>query len=117
MENSISSEHVQSLDCKIGDKVYVYSKKLFKDGFMIDQDMIGEIIDLNQEIYEDFLNMEHLKYSVLIRLKNDKQITIEDELSLSFFRKYDFITLKELKQIIENNITQSQVSLQVIGNV
>jgi ATP:corrinoid adenosyltransferase len=108
---------VESLTCGVGDKVYVYKKKLFKGDFTLDSAMFGEIIDLEQRVSEDYMNMEQLHYTATIKLQSGKTIIIEDEFNMALFRKYDFITLKELREMLEEKSSQLQVCLHLIGDI
>jgi len=117
MGNNKIVKDLRLLDCKTNDEVYVYKDELFKENFIINKNMIGKIMILNQEIYEDFVGMQSLQYVVVIKLENGKEITIKDINSQPFFRKYEFILLKDLQKMINKINLESQNSLKILKNV
>ena len=117
MENNRVVKDLCLLSCKVNDEVYVYEAKLFKENFIINKNMTGKIINLNQEIYEDFVGMQSLQYIVVIKLEDGKEITIKDINSQPFFRKYEFILLKDLQKMINKINKESQNSLKILNNI
>gem|GEM_PF-3401814 len=89
------------IDCKNGDKVYVYHKNIFDKNNEINKSMFGTIISFNQFKDEDWICSEYLHYEAIIELPNGKKIKIDAE--TNFFRKYEFITLKDLKTVCNQN--------------
>ena len=94
------------IDCNNRDKVYIYNKNIFEKN-KIAINKIGTIETITQSIKEDWLNTGYLNYIVKIQLYNGEKITIKDENQEPFFRKYEFITLRDLKEKCkEKNITE-----------
>lgn len=91
-------DRIKLIDCKEGDHVLVYTKSIFDQSRRINKDMIGIVESFIQDIDEDWIGMEYLSYSASIRMKGGQLIKIKDEHSHTLFRKYEFITLKELKE-------------------
>lgn len=86
------------IDCKVNDKVYVYKKDIPVDG-IIDIEMIGTVESIEQKKVDDWLADEYLFYHVTIKMNNGNIITIDDDYNKILFRKYEFITLNDLKKL------------------
>ncbi|MEA0563267.1 hypothetical protein [Lysinibacillus irui] len=92
----VYTKYSDLIDCKVQDKVYVYKNNI-EDNISINQDMIGIVEAIEQKIDEDWLGMDFLTYKVTIKFNNGQRIKIVDEITKPLFRKYEFITLKDLK--------------------
>ncbi|WP_277680204.1 hypothetical protein [Gracilibacillus dipsosauri] len=93
---------------EIGDKVYVY-KGTLKNNISINERNIGEIIDINDDIYTDWTGDEYESQRLKVKLNSKKIITVTTGDLISLFPKYRAITLKDLTTqfpdiIIEDNI-------------
>ncbi|MDC6267373.1 hypothetical protein [Lysinibacillus fusiformis] len=93
----VYTEYSDLINCKVNDQVYVYQNKI-EDNLDINPDMIGVVETFEQKIDEDWLGMEYLTYRISIRLKNNKVVKIVDDRTKPLFRKYEFITLKDLNE-------------------
>lgn len=87
------------IDCKKNDKVYVYTKSVLKNDGEINKSNVGIVESIEQSINEDWMGVEYLEYTVVIKMKDGKIITIEDDIRKPFFRKYEFITLRDLEKM------------------
>lgn len=102
-----SAYDVNLIDCKINDLVYVYKNKI-EDYLEIDKEMIGVVEDIKQYIDTDWIGMNYLIYQIRIKLKNGQEIKIVDNRTKDFFRKYEFITIKDLKRLYNIDIEDIQ---------
>lgn len=92
------SHYSERIPCVVGDKVYVYRKRDFEKSGTVDKNMIGTVEIIEQEPYEEWDGMQYLTYKAVIKMKNGERITIKDDGTRPFFRKYEFITLNDLKE-------------------
>lgn len=86
------------IDCRVSDKVYVYRKKIVDANGNINKNMVGIVVRIDQEMDEDWTGTDYLNYKVEILMRNGETIYISDDKTRPFFRKYEFITLKDLKE-------------------
>lgn len=110
----------------INDKVYVYRNKIFPLNIVkntdiheiidnLDEGMFGIITDI--KLWENTdLVYDYDCYKVTIRLNNGKTIKIKDKFTHVLFRRYEFITLKDLQEILKNINEKSQESLEIVNN-
>lgn len=87
------------IDCTVDDKVLVYKKDIFNKNGSINKDMIGIVKKIEQYEYEDAFGSEYLSYRVEIKMKNGEIIVIKDNKQKTFFRRHEFITLKDLNNL------------------
>jgi len=90
------------IECEINDKVYVYNgwRSLKK----IDCNMVGTVKSFRQSLKEEWDGMEYLSYSISITMRNGRIIKIRDDQNIPFLRKYEFITLEDLRKNHNINI-------------
>jgi hypothetical protein len=91
------STYSDLIDCKVGDKVYVYNDKVVGKSGNINPNMIGTVEYIEQDLNEDWMGFEYLTYHVEIMLNNGLSMTIKDEDAQPKNRQYEFITLKDLR--------------------
>ncbi|MNB79506.1 hypothetical protein D3C75_262410 [compost metagenome] len=91
------SQYSELIDCIVGDSVYVYRTRDFEKSGAIDENMIGTIESMEQETNEEWDGMQYLTYKAVVKMKDGEIVTIKDDGSRPFFRKYEFITLKDLR--------------------
>lgn len=84
------------IDCKEDDLVYVYTDTI--DPTKIDEDRIGTVDFFEQQEHPDWLGLDYLTYTIVVRLKTGKLIKIKDEVT-QLKRNFEFITLKDLNKI------------------
>lgn len=92
------SQYSERIPCEVGDKVYVYRKRDFVKTGTINENMVGTIEFLDQQTDEAWDGMQYLTYTVVIKLSDDTRITIKDDGTRPILRKYEFITLSDLKE-------------------
>lgn len=97
-----------SIDCTVNDKVLVYKKNILNESGLINEDMVGIIEKVEQKECEDFFGSVYLSYKVQIRMKSGQKIVIKDTGQAPFFRKYEFITLRDLEKLQRSNVASEQ---------
>lgn len=97
------------IDCVANDKVLVYKKNIFNESGLINEDMVGIIEKIEQTEDENFWGSVYLSYKVQIRMKSDQKIVIKDPGQTPFFRKYEFITLRDLEKLQRSNVASEHI--------
>lgn len=114
----VNEQDIKLFNCKVGDKVYVYKKKLLQENdFTINKDLIGTIIDFEQRPWSDVDDFEYLGYKATIEFKNGKTICIKDRYNKPFFKVYSFILLEDLKEALEKMNESCKTTLNILNNI
>lgn len=95
------------INCKVGDIVYVYKIIILNNTFKIDNNMLGTIIEISQEKEDDWLGMTCLRFKAKIKLPNSKTIRVND--NMLPFISYNFITIKDLNELLKSHKLESVI--------
>ncbi|AGK97416.1 hypothetical protein [Clostridium pasteurianum] len=114
----------KQLTVNIGDKVYVYHNKIFPFNIVkntdihevianLDEGMFGVVTDIKRWENTDLV-YDYDCYKATIRLNNGKTVKIKDKYTHVLFRRYEFITLKDLKGLLLKNQKNIENSLDIL---